>query len=71
MIILLIEMPRALKSISKDSILKEEKMKMFSELNILKNLDHPNILKIFELYQDDTNYFLITEFKILYLIHFN
>ena len=35
---------------------------MFSEINILKNLDHPNILRIFELYQDKHNYFLITEY---------
>ena len=25
-------------------------------------MDHPNILKLFELYQDETNYYLITEY---------
>lgn len=30
-------------------------------MNILKNLDHPHIVKLFELYQDDNNYFLVTE----------
>jgi len=32
-------------------------------MNILKNLDHPNILKLFELYQDTNNYFLVTEYQ--------
>ncbi|CAD8179385.1 unnamed protein product [Paramecium pentaurelia] len=53
---------RAIKQIKKSSILKEEKQRMFSEMNILKNLDHPNILKLFELYQDTNNYFLVTEY---------
>lgn len=34
---------------------------MFSEVSVLKSIDHPNIIKLFELYQDDTNYYLITE----------
>ena len=35
---------------------------MFSEMNILKNLDHPHIVKLFEFYQDSKNYYLITEY---------
>jgi calcium-dependent protein kinase len=31
-------------------------------MNILKEIDHPNIVKLYELYQDDNNYYLITEF---------
>jgi calcium-dependent protein kinase len=31
-------------------------------MNILKNLDHPNIVKLYELYQDQTNYYLVTEY---------
>ena len=41
---------RAMKSIRKVNIDKEEEERLFSEMNILKNLDHPNILKLFELY---------------------
>lgn len=36
-------------------------------MNILKNLDHPHIVKLFELYQDNTSYYLITEFYSNYL----
>jgi calcium-dependent protein kinase len=31
-------------------------------MNILKNLDHPHIVKLYELYQDTTSYYLITEY---------
>lgn len=35
---------------------------MFAEVNILKELDHPNIVKLYELYQDSKNYYLVTEY---------
>ena len=31
-------------------------------MNILKCLDHPNIVRVYELYQDDRFYYLVTEF---------
>jgi len=37
---------------------------MFSEMNLLKNLDHPHIVKLYELYQDSNNYYLITEYNL-------
>lgn len=39
-----------MKSIRKTNIDKQDEEKMFSEMNVLKNLDHPNILKLYELY---------------------
>ncbi|CAD8141190.1 unnamed protein product [Paramecium octaurelia] len=53
---------RAIKQIKKSSIIKEEEQRLFSEMNILKNLDHPHIVKLFELYQDENNYYLVTEY---------
>lgn len=35
---------------------------MLNEIDILKQLDHPNIVKIYEFYQDKSNFYLITEF---------
>ena len=35
---------------------------MFSEMNILKTLDHPHIIRLYELYQDSKSYYLITEY---------
>jgi len=34
---------------------------LLKEFNILKTIDHPNILRIYELYQDPVNYYLVTE----------
>jgi calcium-dependent protein kinase len=39
----------------------EEQKKFLTEIQILKSLDHPNILKIFEFYQDKKNYYIIIE----------
>ena len=51
-----------MKSIKKSSLIQEEEKKIFAELYILKNLDHPHIVKLYELFQDDKCYYLITEF---------
>ncbi|KAM3147294.1 hypothetical protein pb186bvf_000545 [Paramecium bursaria] len=53
---------RAMKQLKKQSLIKEEEQRLFSEMNILKNLDHPHIVKLFELYQDDGSYYLVTEY---------
>lgn len=34
---------------------------MIREFEILKQMDHPNIVRLFELFQDDHNYYLVTE----------
>ena len=35
---------------------------MFGELKILRKLDHPNILKVYDLFQDENYFYLITEY---------
>lgn len=53
---------RAMKLVEKKKLTnEEEKEKFMAEIQILKQLDHPNILKIFEFYQDKKNYYLIIE----------
>jgi calcium-dependent protein kinase len=44
---------RAMKQLKKSALIKEEESRLFSEMNILKNLDHPHIVKLFELYEDE------------------
>jgi calcium-dependent protein kinase len=55
---------RAVKVLPKRKLrLAAEALKKFKiELNILKQMDHPNILKIYECYEDSENFYLVTEF---------
>jgi len=53
---------RAAKLLRKDAIDSEEHNKMISEVQILTNLDHPNIMKIYEMYEDKNKYYIVTEF---------
>ena len=50
-----------MKIINKKLIPKAEEKKFISEIQILKQLDHPNILKLYEFYEDRTRYFIIME----------
>lgn len=50
---------RAIKQIKKLSV--RNPATLMNEIEILKKLDHPNIIKIYETFEDDNNYFLVTE----------
>lgn len=56
------KMERAVKIIKKNEVKKEDKKQMMMEVAILKSLDHPNIIKIFDMYEDDTNIYLVIEY---------
>lgn len=51
-----------MKIIRKENVTKEYIQQLHNEIDILKQLDHPNIVRIFEFYQDKSNFFLITEY---------
>lgn len=40
---------------------KQEQEKLQHEVEILKNLDHPNIIKVFEFYQDSRFFYIVIE----------
>lgn len=52
---------RACKIIYKDATDAEDRKKLLNEVEIMKNIDHPNILRIFEVFEDDQFFYLITE----------
>ena len=52
---------RAIKIIPKESLLLDQQ-KFCDEILILKNLDHPNIMKLYEYFTDDFNIYLVSEF---------
>ena len=55
---------RALKEISKEKMClnEESSEEIRNEISVLKSLDHPNIMKIYEFYEDKEKMYLITEF---------
>mmetsp|Transcript_5142 Transcript_5142/g.5098 ORF Transcript_5142/g.5098 Transcript_5142/m.5098 type:complete len:229 (+) Transcript_5142:3-689(+) len=55
---------RAVKIISKAGLNKAEvdSRSVFHEVEILKTLDHPNILKTFEYFEDRSNFYIVMEY---------
>jgi calcium-dependent protein kinase len=52
---------RAVKVLKKENLSEITRLKLLQEVEILKTLDHPNILKIFEVFEDGNSINLITE----------
>ena len=60
-------MIRAMKIIKKRKTLNGKNdasndIEILNEINILKQIDHPNVVKIFEFYNSEDAYYLITEY---------
>jgi calcium-dependent protein kinase len=53
---------RAIKEIKKIKKTHSEQEKLIKEINILKYLDHPNIVKIYEFYNAENYFYIVTEF---------
>ena len=54
-------MTRAVKVMDKTAIEETEKERFLCEINILKMMDHPGIVKLYEVFQDKKRYYLVTE----------
>jgi calcium-dependent protein kinase len=52
---------RAVKVLKKENFSEDCRKKLLQEVDILKDLDHPNILKVFEVIEDDNSINIITE----------
>jgi calcium-dependent protein kinase len=52
----------AMKVIPKKNCTTASTSTLLNEIEVLKKLDHPNILKVYEFYQDETNYYIIMEY---------
>jgi calcium-dependent protein kinase len=53
---------RAIKVISKRKIKSVNLEKFMEEVNILRQLDHPNIVKLYEFFEDSRDFYLVTEY---------
>jgi calcium-dependent protein kinase len=52
---------RAVKVLRKSNMDDDEKVMLFNEINNLKGLDHPNILQMYEFFEDDKRYYIVTD----------
>ena len=58
-----LDIVRALKIIQKKRYRTQQEVKMIkNEISIMKAVDHPNILKMFEFFEDEEKLFIITEY---------
>ena len=56
------EIIRAMKIIPEENVLQGEGASLIDEIEILKNLEHPNIMKIYESFVDsNNNYYIVSE----------
>lgn len=53
---------RAVKIIKKKALAEDERKKLKNEAEILRKMDHPNIIKLYEIFEDKKYYYIITEF---------
>lgn len=51
---------RAVKKISKALLNDEEKSNLVNEFEILSSLDHPNIIKLYDIYSDTNHLYVVT-----------
>ena len=57
------EIIRAIKIIPKERLINGvDEEKLTNEILILKNLDHPNIMKLYEFFDDEEYYYMVTEY---------
>lgn len=53
---------RSMKIIKRELIeVEEDEIQFFKELALVRSLDHPNIIKLYEFYQDEKYFYLLSE----------
>jgi serine/threonine protein kinase len=57
---------RAIKKIAKKNIKQPELL--LNEIEILKSLDHPSCIKLYETFEDENNVFLVTEYSTFHIV---
>jgi calcium-dependent protein kinase len=53
---------RACKKIPKKEMKSQDMSKVWTEMKILKQLDHPNIIKTYEYFQDELHFYIVTDY---------
>lgn len=56
------QFPRAVKVLQKVAIDEKERERFMHEISVLKMMDHPNIVRLYETFADSKRYYLVTEY---------
>ncbi len=51
----------AIKIIKKQTLTEEDLEALHTEMDILKQVDHPNIVKLYEVFEDEAKYYMVME----------
>lgn len=51
----------AIKTIEKKYVQEKHAEQLTREINIMKKIDHPNVLKLIEIFEDDTSLIFVLE----------
>jgi serine/threonine protein kinase len=51
----------AIKTMVKHKMTEEDRVGLINEIDILKQVDHPNIVKLIDVYEDDSTFSLVLE----------
>jgi serine/threonine protein kinase len=52
---------RAVKIINKEKLSSKQMKQFANEVQILRQLDHPNIIKLYEIFEDEDYFYLVQE----------
>ena len=55
-------MTRAVKIVRKEDLEFGERSKLFGEIELLKDLDHPNICRVIEMFEDHKRLYFVNEY---------
>lgn len=53
---------RCIKKMNKNDLTDTEQVDVLSEIQLLKEIDHPNVMKIFEYYEDEYYMYIVSEY---------
>jgi len=51
----------AIKTLIKHKMTEEDRVGLINEIDILKQVDHPNIVKLIDVYEDESTFSLVLE----------
>lgn len=54
-------MKRLINMYDRNKLTLEDKIALQNEIDILTQVDHPNIVKLYEIFEDDEAYYLVME----------